>query len=312
VYRFLLTPRWLGILAGTLVVAAVMVLLGGWQLSRYHTRSEINARIDATGDPVPVERLVTPPGAGRDVGAQVPETARWSWVTATGRYDADHQVLVRGRTVNGRVGYEVLTPLVLEDGAALMVDRGWLAPSPEGMTSTPPVPAPPSGQVTVAGRLHPGESGEAPVENRDGVLQTRRINLDALAAHLPYRLYGGVVILAEPGDDGLVPVPVRRENAWLNAAYAVQWWIFAGLVLVGAGWLARREAHGVHGGGGDRTADRAAGRGSDGQGDRVECGGGDGPGDRVGDRPGDGRGGDGAGSGRLGRTAAPRAQAGRE
>ncbi|HLV57519.1 MAG TPA: SURF1 family protein [Natronosporangium sp.] len=289
-YRFLLTPRWLGILAGALAVATVMVLLGGWQLSRYHARSEINARIDATGDPVPVERLVTPPGPDRGVGARVTEAVRWSTVTATGRYDADHQVLVRGRTVHGRVGYEVLTPLVLEGGAALLVDRGWLPPAQEGMTVTPRVPAPPGGQVTVVGRIHPGESGGTPVENRDGVLQARRINLDAIAAHLPYPLYGGVIVLGGPGDDGLVPVPVRRENAWLNAAYAVQWWIFAGLVLVGAAWLVRREAHGARG----RGRDRAGGHVRDGTG-----GGADG-------------GGDGAGPGRLGRTTAPRAGAGRE
>lgn len=288
-YRFLLTPRWLGILAGALVVATVMVLLGGWQLSRYHARSEINARIDATGDPVPLEQLVAPPGPGQGVGARVPEAARWSPVAATGRYDADHQVLVRGRTVRGRVGYEVLTPLVLEGGAALLVDRGWLAPAQEGMTVTPRVPAPPTGQVTVVGRIHPGESGGTPVETLDGVLQTRRINLDAIAAHLPYPLYGGVVILDDPGDDALVPVPVRRENAWLNAAYAVQWWIFAALVLVGAAWLVRREAHGAGGGG----RDRAGGPAPDGAG-------------------GSGAGGDGAEAGRLGRTTAPRAGAGRE
>lgn len=260
-YRFLLTPRWLGILAGALVVAAVMVLLGNWQLSRYHDRSEINARIDATGDPVPVSRLVTPPGPDRDVGAEVPEAARWSPVTATGVYDADHQVLVRGRSVNGQVGYEVLTPLVLADGGAVIVDRGWIPASPEGMTTTPRVPAPPAGQVTVVGRLRAGEGGGTPVENHDGVLQTRRIDLHALAAHLPYPLYGGVVLQAGPGDDGLTPVPVRRENAWLNGAYAVQWWIFAGLVLLGTVWLVRREAHGG-GGATDRRGDRATGGGA--------------------------------------------------
>ena len=46
-YRFLFTPAWLGRLAVALVLATVMGLLGGWQLSRYEERSAINARIDA-------------------------------------------------------------------------------------------------------------------------------------------------------------------------------------------------------------------------------------------------------------------------
>ncbi|PWR06499.1 hypothetical protein DKT69_36775, partial [Micromonospora sicca] len=54
-YRFLLTPRWLGCLALTLVAAAVMVFLGNWQLDRYQGRTAINERIDAgaTMSPAP-------------------------------------------------------------------------------------------------------------------------------------------------------------------------------------------------------------------------------------------------------------------
>ena len=100
-YRFLLTPRWLGILAGALALATVMSLLGLWQLSRYEQRSEINDRIDAGGEPVPLERVLAAPAPGAGVGAPPPAGTHWSPVTVTGRYDAAHQVLVRGRTVQG-------------------------------------------------------------------------------------------------------------------------------------------------------------------------------------------------------------------
>lgn len=241
-YRLLLTPRWLGIMAGALLLATVMVLLGTWQLSRYEQRSEINERIGAEGRPVPMTQVLAAPQPDETVAAAPPADRRWLRVTATGRYDAAHQVLVRGRTVQGRVGYEVVTPLVLADGSAVLVDRGWLPPSPEGMTTTPRVPAPPAGVVSVTGRVRPGEGGGPTVQLRDGVLQTRRIDLPALAPHLPHQIYGAYLLAEAPADDGLTPVPVRRENAWLNAGYAVQWWIFAGLVLAGTGWLARREA----------------------------------------------------------------------
>ena len=46
-YGFLATRRWLGFAALALVLAAVMVGLGCWQLARYHQRSTANAAIDA-------------------------------------------------------------------------------------------------------------------------------------------------------------------------------------------------------------------------------------------------------------------------
>ncbi|HLU33553.1 MAG TPA: SURF1 family protein [Natronosporangium sp.] len=246
-YRFLFTPAWLGRLAVALVLATVMGLLGGWQLSRYEERSAINARIDAATaeTAAPLTEVLTAPSAGASPGPAPPEEALWSMVTATGRYDPDHEILVRGRTVSGQVGYEVLTPLVLPDGAAVLINRGWVPPGGDAAGAHPEVPPASTGQVTVAGRVRPSESGSRPVETIEGVTQTRRIHLDTLAAALPYPIYGGYLQLDTqdpPADDALTPIPVRRENALLNAAYTVQWWLFAVLVLVGFGVLARKEA----------------------------------------------------------------------
>jgi cytochrome oxidase assembly protein ShyY1 len=243
VYGFLLTPRWLGWLAAALALATVMTLLGLWQLSRYEERSEINARIDAAdpADPAPFGQVVPGPQSGQEVGPPAPRGAGWSVVSVTGRFDPDHEVLVRNRTVHGRVGYEVLTPLVLPDGAAVMVDRGWVPPADAGAEFRPEVPPPPTGQVTVVGRVRPSEGGARPVEHHQGVLQTRRIDVEALATHLPYPLYHAYLLEETPSDPALTPIPVRYENAWLNGGYAVQWWIFAVMVLVGFVWLALRE-----------------------------------------------------------------------
>src|SRR5262245_14901661 len=120
------------------LAAATMVGLGLWQLSRYHYRSEINARIDAASAhaPLPINQILTPPSAGGSgpVGA-VPAAAAYNLVTVTGRYDAAHEILARARTVNDTVGFEVVTPLVQADGTAVLVDRGWI-PSAEGGAAT--------------------------------------------------------------------------------------------------------------------------------------------------------------------------------
>lgn len=262
-YRFLLTPRWLGGAALAVAASLVMVLLGNWQLGRYHERSAVNARIDAAAvaSPVPATSLLTRPTAAGAAGPAPAEETAWRLVTATGRYDPAHEILVRGRTVAGRVGFEVVTPLLLPDGSALLVDRGWVPPAPGGAIATPVVPPAPAGTVTVVGQVHLSESRPAPLIRRDGRIDTRRIAVPRLAGELPYPVYGAYVLLTEqtPAADPLfVPIEVDRENAWLNAGYTVQWWIFAVMALLAFGWQARREASGGGSGGtdrGDRVAD---------------------------------------------------------
>src|SRR5215470_4644264 len=102
------------------LLAAIMVGLGFWQLDRFHQRSAINDRIDAgaSAQPVPLSSVL--PAVGVVPAASV----LWTRVTVTGTYDAAHQILARARTVDGNVGFEVLTPLVLASGDAVLVDRG--------------------------------------------------------------------------------------------------------------------------------------------------------------------------------------------
>ncbi|GAB1689971.1 SURF1 family protein [Krasilnikovia sp. M28-CT-15] len=248
-YRFLLTPRWLAAAALTVAAAVVMVFLGNWQLHRYHERSAINARIDAADSAAPTSLtsvLATPTAPGA-AGPGPGEDLAWTKVTVTGRYDPAHEIQARGRTVDGEVGFEILTPLVLADGTAVLVDRGWIPPAPGGAIAAPTVPPAPGGQVTVVGQVHRSESRATPVEHRDGRLDTRRIAVPRLAGQLPYPVYGAYVLLTEqtpPVDKAFARIPIEHEDAWQNGGYAVQWWLFAVMALFAFGWQARKEARG--------------------------------------------------------------------
>jgi cytochrome oxidase assembly protein ShyY1 len=235
VYRFLATPRWLGLAAVILVLAAVMVGLGRWQLDRYHQRAAINHRIDAaaTARPVPIGEVVRP-------SEKPAKSSEYTRVGATGRYDPAHEILVRARTVDGRVGFEVLTPLVVADGSAVLVDRGWVPPRVDGRARMEPdVPAAPAGEVSVSGVLRLPERAAGPVGRNGSRVEVRRIAPRQLAATLPYPVANAYVTVAQ---DGLVPIAAEHENAWQNAGYVVQWWAFAALALFGYGYLAWREA----------------------------------------------------------------------
>ncbi|GGJ93542.1 SURF1-like protein [Pilimelia anulata] len=257
-YRFLASPRWLGYAAITLAASALMVLAGWWQYDRYTQRTATNDRIAAAeaAAPVPLAGLLPdPPGpafpaspgaGGAGVGPAPAGAARWARATASGSYDVGREILVRGRTLDGERGFEVLTPLRLPSGAAVLVDRGWVAAVAGDARTRPAVPAAPTGPVTVVGRLAPPESGAAPPDRIDGRPEVRRIAPARLAAELPYPLYGGYLLRdadsPDPATDALVPVPSPRQRTWQNAGYVVQWWLFAAMAWVGFGWLARREA----------------------------------------------------------------------
>jgi cytochrome oxidase assembly protein ShyY1 len=248
VYRFLLTPRWLGALALAVAAAVAMVFLGVWQLNRYEQRAATNDRIDAADSaaPVPLSGVLPAPAIPGRAGPAPGHDKAWTKVIVTGRYDPVHEIQARGRTVDGDVGFEIVTPLVLADGTAVLVDRGWIPPAGDALAA-PVVPPAPSGQVTVVGQVHLSESHPTPVAHRDGRLDTRRISVPRLAAQMPYPVYGAYVLLTEqrpPVDPVFRRIPIEHEDAWQNAGYTVQWWLFAAMALFLYGWLARKEAHG--------------------------------------------------------------------
>jgi cytochrome oxidase assembly protein ShyY1 len=249
VYRFLLTPRWLAAAAVIVIASVVMVFLGNWQLHRYQERSAINDRIDAADSvaPVPLTSLLARPTTPGAAGPAPGEDLAWTKVTVSGRYDPAHEIQARGRTVDGRVGFEIVTPLVLADGTAVLVDRGWVPPAGGTAIAAPMASPPPTGTVTVEGQIHRSESRPAPVDRRDGRLDTRRIAVPRLAEQMPYPVYGAYVLLTgqtPAADAGYTRVPIEHEDAWQNGGYAVQWWLFAVMALVAFAWQARKEAHG--------------------------------------------------------------------
>lgn len=218
------------------VLVASCIFLGMWQHGRYSERAATNARItDATSqEPEVATSLMS-------VDEPPSESEEWTVVTASGVYDSDSEVLVRNRSVNGQTGFEVITPLVLDDGVRLLVDRGFVPASQEGAMALPDVPEAPVGEVTVTGRLRISESEVGDMNSVDGVPQARSIAVEQIGESIDATVLAGY-ITQDDADTGLTPIPVEKERAWQNFAYAYQWWIFAGMIPIGVVILARREA----------------------------------------------------------------------
>ncbi|GAA4798145.1 SURF1 family protein [Streptomyces ziwulingensis] len=242
-YRFLLSRQWVILTLIALLLIPTMIRLGFWQMHRYEERTARNDLVaEALGaDPVPVERLTSP-------GASITTTERYRNVTAKGHFDAAGEVVVRRRTnADDAVGYHVLTPFVLDDGKVLLVNRGWIAADAPSQTSFPKVPAPPAGELTVTGRMMPDETTEASgIKNLKGLpeRQVMLINSAQEADRLGAEVLGGYVVLTAPEPRDGTPQLIGRpgdEDAALNFAYAVQWWLFSAAVPVGWWFLVRRE-----------------------------------------------------------------------
>ena len=245
-YRFLLTPRWLAAAVLAIAAALVMVRLGEWQLHRYEERHAINTRIDAADSTkaVPLTSVVAPPTAAGKAGPAPGKSVAWTKVTFSGQYDPSREIQARGRTVNGDVGFEILTPLLLSDGGGVLVDRGWVPAPDAGALAAPTVPPAPTGQVTVVGQVHLSESRPTPIEHRDGRLDTRRISVPRLAEQMPFPVYGAYILVTgqtPANDPAFSEIPIDHEDDWQNAGYTVQWWLFACMALYAYVYYARKE-----------------------------------------------------------------------
>ncbi|MGE7390627.1 SURF1 family protein [Streptomyces sp. NPDC004126] len=241
-YRFVLTRQWVSLTLVALVLIPVMIKLGFWQFHRHEHRVAQNELIakNLYGKPVPVTGVTSP-------GHTVPRADYWRAVTATGTYDPAHEVVVRMRTSNDdKVGFHVVTPLVLGDGRVVLVNRGWV-PGGDDPRAYPPVPAAPSGEVTVTGRLKADEtSGGSGIKDRKGLpdRQVMLINSGQQAAALGKPVLGGYLELTGPEPAGGSPEMVAEpdhDSIGAHMAYAIQWWLFASAVPVGWLVLVRRE-----------------------------------------------------------------------
>jgi cytochrome oxidase assembly protein ShyY1 len=212
------------VLAG-LAVAAVMVVLGLWQLDVYRAQGEDEANRRAA---LPAVELSSVARAGQPVSDGYGRP-----VSVQGRYLAEAQVLV---PVDGRpAAYRVVTALRLANGDVLPVVRG--------LTTSVTAPPAPDGQQTGTGLLLPSE--EAPTGNLPAG-QISSVRLPTLAQTWPGPLVSGFVTLSEADAraQGLAPAPVALPEAsgrLRNGAYALQWWVFAGFAVTLAVRMARDQ-----------------------------------------------------------------------
>lgn len=211
-----------GVLA--LSLAALFVRLGFWQLHRLDARRVRNVEI-ATARALPP--------VGLPLRHTAPDALRDRRATAQGVYDYAHERVWAGRTYQGTPGVALLTPLRLADGRAVFVDRGWV-PSPDAR-HIDATPYREGDSVTVDGLVLP-----APRDRGD-------VDPARLRDSLPYAVLPIVIQI----DDTAAAHPVGLAR-WRtpplddgpHLSYAIQWFSFATIAVVGTVLVLRKKVRG--------------------------------------------------------------------
>jgi surfeit locus 1 family protein len=219
-----------------LAVSAGCVRLGFWQLSRWRERLALNEqvmrRLDARAEPVAT--------LSGDTGVRFRRTF------AEGRYDFEHEMVHTARSRHGAPGVHILTPLRWGD-SAILVNRGWVY-TPDGMRIDRALwrEGP---EVRVEGYVEVyTDSMTGPVSTPSVDAGVRRLSFDSITARLPYGLLPIVIVQRiDSGEASAVAAgtPVRVDPPPLSEgphrAYAVQWFAFALVGVVGTGLVLTRD-----------------------------------------------------------------------
>jgi surfeit locus 1 family protein len=225
--------RWSTVLFVLLAVAAaaLFVSLGLWQLDRRDQRRARNARIAERMRSAPVElaRL------GGDTAANHYRRVR---VSGHPDFDRDFALTLRGR--NGSPGVDVITPLLRAgDDSAILVNRGWIY-SPDGMTAD--LSKARESDSTFAGYVEEFDNGGGDSVRLNGI---RRMNYRGIARVLPYPIRQFYIVATTDSAPVSGASVVRLNPPVLDGgphlSYAVQWFSFAAIALIGGGIVAARS-----------------------------------------------------------------------
>jgi len=213
-----------------LLGVAVTLSLGRWQLDRAAEKQAWQASIDARAQlPVLDARGLA--------GMSDSDELLHRRVEAVGQWVPEHTVFLDNRQMNGRPGFFVLTPLRLDNGAVVLVQRGWAPRNFEDRTRVPQITTP-AGPVRVQGRIalapsklyDMGEAGTGAI----------RQNLDLAQFRAETGLALLTVSIQQTGasGDGLAREwPQINSGVDKHHGYAFQWFGLCALITLLYVWF---------------------------------------------------------------------------
>jgi surfeit locus 1 family protein len=221
---------WLLSLAAAAGIAATLAL-GFWQLSRAAQKEALQAALESRSKlpPVQVGELLQ----ARDYEPLVHRqaTLRGSWVPG-------RTLFLDNRQMNGKAGFYVVTPLMLEgQDKAVIIERGWVQRNFLDRTQLPQVPTP-AGIVEVTGRIAPPPSKLYAFSGTESGAIRQNLDLAAYRVESGLPLIGVSLMQTAAAADGLQrDWPQANLGVAKHYGYTFQWWALSALIAILYVWF---------------------------------------------------------------------------
>ena len=211
----------------TVVLVALGIALGNWQVRRAAEKTALQARL--------TQRAALAPLAldGKPVD---PAAIEYRHVIVTGEFVPNWPLFLDNRPLEGRTGFVLLMPFrIAESDAVVLVARGWLPRDPAVHDRVPHVDTP-AGRTTIEGLavLHPArvmELGKAPPPTPGAIVQ----NVDAAGFAKASGLRTLPVLVEQTSPDGTAPIrtwPAPAVDVDRHKGYAFQWYALAAMAFL--------------------------------------------------------------------------------
>ena len=226
--------RRVGLLLMALLVAVLTARLGFWQLDRANQKQRLQQALDS--------RAAMPPLPQALLARRLDEVAAQAHrvTTLQGRWLNDQSVYLENRPMASRTGFYLVTPLALDDGTSVLVQRGWVPRDLMDRSQVPPPPAlvPPAG---VHGRLAPALARLYEFDAAAAGPIRQNLDLSAFALETGLNLRPWVLVQMEvptatvssgkPSDGLLRQWPAPDHGVQKHHGYAFQWFSLSALTL---------------------------------------------------------------------------------
>ena len=222
---------WRIAIAAAVGVAAGLAL-GAWQLSRAAQKSAMHTAL--------VKHRSLPALDGQAlVRAGNPDAVTWRPVKLQGRWIEAHMVFLDNRQMQGKPGFDVLTPLRIEGSdVAVMVQRGWVQRNFIDRTRLPAIETP-AGVVEVSGLIAPPPPKLYAFEGAESGPIRQNLDLGQFRASTGLPLLTGLSVQqAAPATGGLLRDWTQPgSGVEKHYGYAFQWFALSALIAILYVWF---------------------------------------------------------------------------
>jgi len=230
--------RWTTLLVSLAIV--VTIRMGFWQLDRLQNRRSLITHVQEV-------HAMPELALSKDLTGVDLSSMEYRSVVVSGRFDFAHQVAIRNQvwtqTWGNEMGFTLLTPLVMDNGWAVLIQRGWIPlkyNTPESwqvFNNDPDIPI----QGVIRLPLETGEMGGGVPDptfapGNPDLYFWNYVNIDRLGKQIPYKLLPVYIQQSPPDQEDKMPfrsLPILDLTEGSHLGYAIQWFCYSFLLFFG-------------------------------------------------------------------------------